>query len=703
MIQGKTIICEEVFVQLVRLAADRVPQVNLWEEAGGGLMSFAKGLTGKNVPPVSVEKTDAEVTENGTVKKGHVGFTLKVSVACDASIPDVIEQLREAVVKEVVRITDFQVDRVDIIVPGWKNRKPKRRKKRPKNRRKQKKALRKQGSEKGAVAQATAPFLSAVNAEGRWTTVDVDRRRSARRLCFPLAHFPHLCYDNSKQMFIKTNESGESHGTASLWGHRSEIFLCLGGMCGTGTGSFGCLPGGGGPEPDGPDHLPGGVPGPEGLGHPGPAPSVRSDPAGGGDERPPPGFSPGPVFYRPFVPGFPAGPGQKPGSGIHYGHAPYAAVYGKKCQVLQIYLQFMAPEDIHVYSVDEVLLDLTPYLKSGGWTPHGLVREMIRQVLRETGITATAGIGTNLYLCKVAMDIVAKHMEPDPDGVRIAALTERTYRQLLWDHCPMTDFWRIGPGITRKLQQYGMYTMGAVARMSLEDPDLLYHLFGVNAELLIDHAWGWEPCTLQDIRTYEPRSSSLGSGQVLQQPCTAEKARLLVWEMADLLALDLTKKHRVTDQLVMTLGYDRCNLEDPERRRSYRGKVTADHYGRPVPVHAHGSRNLPGGYTASGQVIRQETLALFDRIADPHLLIRKISLNAEHVRNPESLPVLGGETDLFVREPGPVYVRGREDQLQETILSIQSRYGKNALLRGSNLLQGAMTRERNGQVGGHRA
>ena len=375
----------------------------------------------------------------------------------------------------------------------------------------------------------------------------------------------------------------------------------------------------------------------------------------------------------------------------------------KSAQVLQIYLQFMAPEDIHVYSVDEVLLDLTPYLKSGGWTPHGLVREMIRQVLREPGITATAGIGTNLYLCKVAMDIVAKHMEPDPDGVRIAALTERTYRQLLWDHCPMTDFWRIGPGITRKLQRYGMYTMGAVARMSLEDPDLLYHLFGVNAELLIDHAWGWEPCTLQDIRTYEPRSSSLGSGQVLQQPCTAEKARLLVWEMADLLALDLTKKHRVTDQLVMTLGYDRCNLEDPERRRSYRGKVTADHYGRPVPVHAHGSRNLPGGYTASGQVIRQETLVLFDRIADPHLLIRKISLNAEHVRNPESLPVLGGETDLFVREPGPVYVRGREDQLQETILSIQSRYGKNALLRGSNLLQGAMTRERNGQVGGHRA
>ena len=375
----------------------------------------------------------------------------------------------------------------------------------------------------------------------------------------------------------------------------------------------------------------------------------------------------------------------------------------KSAQVLQVYLQFMAPEDIHVYSVDEVLLDLTPYLKSGGWTPYGLIREMIRQVLKETGITATAGIGTNLYLCKVAMDIVAKHMEPDRDGVRIASLTEKTYRQLLWDHCPLTDFWRIGPGITRKLQRYGMYTMGAVARMSLEDPDLLYHLFGVNAELLIDHAWGWEPCTLKDIRAYEPLSSSLGSGQVLQQPATVETARLLLWEMADLLALDLVKKHRVTDQLVLTLGYDRCNLEDPERRRSYRGKVAADHFGRPVPVHGHGSRNLPGGYTASGQVIREAALELFHQVADPQLLIRKISLTAEHVKAPEALRLLGVETDLFAREEAPVYARGREEELQETILAIQDRYGKNALLRGSNLLPGAMTRERNGQVGGHRA
>ncbi len=374
----------------------------------------------------------------------------------------------------------------------------------------------------------------------------------------------------------------------------------------------------------------------------------------------------------------------------------------KSAQVVGIYLQYMAPEDIHVYSVDEVLLDLTPYLKSYGWSAHTMVRKMIRSVLRETGITATAGIGTNLYLCKVAMDIVAKHMEPDREGVRIASLTEQEYREKLWDHCPLTDFWRIGPGITRKLRQYGMYTMGAVARMSLQDPDLLYHLFGVNAELLIDHAWGWEPCTLQDIRAYRPQSSSLGSGQVLQQPCAREKARLIVWEMADLLALDLVKKKRATDQLVLTLGYDRCNLEDPERRRSYRGKVVTDHYGRLIPAHAHGSCRLPEGYTASGQTLRKEVLALFDRICDPHLLVRKVTLTAEHIRPVHDQSILIQETSLF-EGPSTPPCRGREAELQKTILRIQELYGKNALLRGSNLLQGAMTQERNRQVGGHRA
>lgn len=374
----------------------------------------------------------------------------------------------------------------------------------------------------------------------------------------------------------------------------------------------------------------------------------------------------------------------------------------KSAQVVGIYLQYMAPEDIHVYSVDEVLLDLTPYLKSYGWSARTMVQKMIRSVLRETGITATAGIGTNLYLCKVAMDIVAKHMAPDADGVRIASLTEQSYREELWNHCPLTDFWRIGPGITRKLQRYGMYTMGAVARMSLQDPDLLYHLFGVNAELLIDHAWGWEPCTLQDIRAYRPQSSSLGSGQVLQQPCSAEKTRLIVWEMADLLALDLVKKQRVTDQLVLTLGYDRCSLEDPDRRRSYRGKVVTDHYGRLLPAHAHGSCRLPEGYTDSGEIIRKEVLALFDRICDPHLLVRKVTLTAEHVQLARSQALPFREASLFEETAG-LTCRGRETGLQQTILRIQELYGKNALLRGSNLLQGAMTRERNRQVGGHRA
>ena len=244
--------------------------------------------------------------------------------------------------------------------------------------------------------------------------------------------------------------------------------------------------------------------------------------------------------------------------------------------------------------------------------------------------------------------------------------------------------------------------MGAVARMSLQDPDLLYHLFGVNAELLIDHAWGWEPCTLQDIRAYRPQSSSLGSGQVLQQPCAREKARLIVWEMADLLALDLVKKKRVTDQLVLTLGYDRCNLEDPERRRSYRGKVVTDHYGRLIPAHAHGSCRLLEGYTASGQTLRKEVLALFDRICDPHLLVRKVTLTAEHIRPVHDQSILIQETSLF-EGPSTPPCRGREAELQKTILRIQELYGKNALLRGSNLLQGAMTQERNRQVGGHRA
>ncbi|WP_276802461.1 DinB/UmuC family translesion DNA polymerase [Acidaminococcus provencensis] len=323
-------------------------------------------------------------------------------------------------------------------------------------------------------------------------------------------------------------------------------------------------------------------------------------------------------------------------------------------------------------------------------------------MLQETGITATAGIGTNLYLCKVAMDIVAKHLPAGKDGVRIAALTEESYREKLWEHRPLTDFWRIGPGIARKLAQYGMYTLGDVARMSLVDEDLLYRLFGVNGELLIDHAWGWEPCTLEDIKKYTPQSSSLGSGQVLQHAYTAEQAGLIVWEMADQLALDLVRKGLVTDRLVLHLGYDRSNLEDLERLRSYRGRVAQDHYGRLVPFPARGTQALLQ-YTASGQVLTQEALALYRKIMDPQLLLRKVSLTAERVLPVSQERSRPQEADLFAQEESAWQDPFKEYRLQETVLALKERFGKNSILKGSNLCAGGMTIERNQQVGGHRA
>ena len=366
-------------------------------------------------------------------------------------------------------------------------------------------------------------------------------------------------------------------------------------------------------------------------------------------------------------------------------------------RVYGVYLRFLAPEDIHVYSVDEVLLDLTPYLET-----YGLTRKLVQAVLQETGITATAGIGTNLYLCKVAMDIVAKHLPAGKDGVRIAALTEESYREKLWEHRPLTDFWRIGPGIARKLAQYGMYTLGDVARMSLVDEDLLYRLFGVNGELLIDHAWGWEPCTLEDIKKYTPQSSSLGSGQVLQHAYTAEQAGLIVWEMADQLALDLVRKGLVTDRLVLHLGYDRSNLEDPERLRSYRGRVAQDHYGRLVPFPARGTQALLQ-YTASGQVLTQEALALYRKIVDPQLLLRKVSLTAERVLPVSQERSRPQEADLFAQEESAWQDPFKEYRLQETVLALKERIGKNSILKGNNLCACGMTIERNQQVGGHRA
>ena len=385
-------------------------------------------------------------------------------------------------------------------------------------------------------------------------------------------------------------------------------------------------------------------------------------------------------------------------------------------RIYEIYLKYIAPEDIHVYSIDEVFIDLTPYLNTYKTTPREFTQKLIEEVLQTTGITATAGIGTNLYLCKVAMDIVAKRIPPDKNGVRIAELDEMRYRRELWDHRPLTDFWRVGPGIARKLEKNGMFTMGDVARCSLGQPgeffsqERLYKLFGVNAELLIDHAWGYEPVTLADIKAYRPESNSLGSGQVIHCPYPYEKARLVVREMTDLLVLDLVDKGLATDQMVLTIGYDRENLSDPEIAKRYHGPVTMDHYGRPVPKHAHGSVNLEG-HTSSTREITEAAMDLFDRIVDKNLLVRRVNIVANHVL-PESRvprePALV-QLDLFADPKAEEAKQARreraqrEKRRQKALLEIRKKYGKNAILKGMNLEEGATAMDRNSQIGGHKA
>lgn len=387
-------------------------------------------------------------------------------------------------------------------------------------------------------------------------------------------------------------------------------------------------------------------------------------------------------------------------------------------RIYQIYLRHVAPEDIHVYSIDEVFVNAEPYLRKSGLTAYEFTRRIIRDVLSETGITATAGIGTNLYLCKIAMDIVAKRAKADSDGVRIAELDEYAYRALLWDHRPLTDFWRVGPGITRSLEAHGLYTMGDIARCSLGDPHafhneaLLYKLFGVNAELLIDHAWGYEPCSISDIRSYKPESTSISSGQVLQHPYPFEKAKLVIREMADLLTLDLVDKGLMTDQIVLTVGYDIENLQDPVIAARYRGPVTTDHYGRRIPKHAHGSENL-GGYTSSTKRIVAATEALCDRILNPTLLVRRMSITAARVlteaeaRKADSKDEqLSMFTDYAAEEKEKEAENAameRERRVQETVIGIKKKYGKNAIMKGMNLREGATARERNRQIGGHKA
>ena len=377
-------------------------------------------------------------------------------------------------------------------------------------------------------------------------------------------------------------------------------------------------------------------------------------------------------------------------------------------RIYNVYLKYIAPEDIHVYSIDEVFIDATDYLKTYGMTPRELAMKMVLDVLETTGITATAGIGTNLYLCKIAMDIYAKHCVPDKNGVRIAELDEMSYRRILWNHRPLTDFWRVGRGISKKLEEHGMYTMGDVARCSVGresdyyNEDLLYKLFGVNAELLIDHAWGWEPTEISDIKSYRPESSSLSSGQVLQEPYEFSKARLVLKEMADLLSLELVSKRIVTDQIVLTVGYDIESL-----KKSYSGAVETDRYGRKIPKTAHSSEKI-GRYTSSTKLICETAMKLCDRIVDKELLVRRMYIVANHIitENDAEKEREYIQLNLFSdtgKQEAKENELKKEKDMQKAIIKIKSKYGKNSIIKGMNLKEGATALERNRQIGGHKA
>ena len=370
-------------------------------------------------------------------------------------------------------------------------------------------------------------------------------------------------------------------------------------------------------------------------------------------------------------------------------------------RIYQIYLRYIAPEDIHVYSIDEVFIDATSYLKTYHMTAHELAMRMMREVLKETGITATAGIGTNLYLAKIAMDIMAKKAAADEDGVRIAELDEMSYRRQLWTHRPLTDFWRVGKGYVKKLEAAGMRTMGDVARCSVSNEEILYNMFGVNAELLIDHAWGWEPCTLDLVKAYEPEDRSFSSGQVLMEPYSCDRARVIVHEMADSMALDLVEKRMVTDQVVLTVNYE--NLDG--QRKDWKGEVVIGYYGKKTPKPAHGTQNL-SRMTSSGKMIVDAALKIYDRLVDRRLLIRRITIAVNHVLREDQVPSQYEQMDLFTdytaREKEEKKLE-KERSMQEVMLKIKNRYGKNAILKGVNFEEGATGRERNRQVGGHKA
>lgn len=406
-----------------------------------------------------------------------------------------------------------------------------------------------------------------------------------------------------------------------------------------------------------------------------------------------------------------------PELGIAYHIAPprMALYMDYSTRIYGVYLRHIAPADIHIYSVDEVFIDVTSYLYTGKISAHDFTMRLIREVLHETGITATAGIGTNLYLAKVAMDIVAKHMKPDADGVRIAMLDEMSYRRLLWAHRPLTDFWRVGRGYARRLEENGLYTMGDIARCSLgranarHNEELLYRLFGVQAELLIDHAWGYESTRMEDIKNYRPKSRSIHRGQVLQHPYTPQKARLVVWEMADIVSIELAEKRLTSDRLELTIGYDIECLTRPEIRDHYHGRIRTDRYGRKVPWPAHGRTFIERG--TSTQTIMKVLTELFDEIVNPALLIRRITVSAQHLMTEEQRASTAEQMSLFTPEeatenalsPEEEATRAKEKALQEAIVAIKKAYGKNAILRGANFFDGATARQRNAQIGGHKA
>lgn len=391
---------------------------------------------------------------------------------------------------------------------------------------------------------------------------------------------------------------------------------------------------------------------------------------------------------------------------------PRMSLYMKySTDIYRIYLKYFSHEDIHVYSCDEVFIDISDYMTIYGKSPEELTRSIILDIFNTTGITATAGIGTNMYLCKIAMDIWAKHIPADEYGVRIATLDEISYRHALWDHTPITDFWRVGHGTARRLAEYGMFTMGDIAECSEKDEELLYRLFGVNAELLIDHAWGYEPCTIADIKSYRPKSSSLSSGQVLMRPYTNAEARIIVREMTDVLSLDLVDKGLVTDQLVLDIGYDKDALSDAALFKAYSGLISTDRYGRSVPKPSHGSVNT-GRPTASTRLLTEAAVRLYDEITDDRLTVRRITVTANHTVPEDSISDEPEYTQLELFTDYEAADRSKKEEdtalrkekaLQKATLELQKRYGKNAVIKGTDLQDGAMTISRNAQIGGHNA